>query len=180
MGRTAGEQKSPLASGKRGVASVGFPTMALSKSTPPDPLPQLGPVDHIGIAVSDLEAARRLYGEVFGLRIAFEEEVESERVRVVAYDGGGVRLELLESTDADGPIARFIKNRGEGIHHVCYRVADIEATLTHLKRAGVRLIDTTSRPGAGGCRVAFIHPKGAGGVLVEISQPPAEGLTHDA
>ena len=141
----------------------------------PDPLPHLGPVDHIGIAVRDLEAGKKLYGEVFGLKLVFEEEVPTERVRVAAFDGGGLKLELLQSTDPDGPIGRFVEKRGEGIHHVCYRVEDVAATLKHLQAQGLRTLDEEPRPGAGGCRVAFIHPKSAGGVLVEISQPPAEG-----
>lgn len=143
----------------------------------PDPIPLagLGPVDHIGIAVRDLEAGKRLYGEVFGLTLLFEEEVATERVRVAAFDGGGLRLELLHSTDPDGPIGRFVEKRGEGIHHVCYRVADVAATLAQLKAQGLRTLDEEPRPGAGGCQVAFVHPKSAGGVLVEISQPPEEG-----
>ena len=149
--------------------------MSETPPTPPatDPLPALGPVDHIGIAVRDLDAARQLYERVFGLSVVFEEEVPTEHVRVVAFDGGGLRLELLESTDPAGPIARFVERRGEGIHHVCYRVADVAATLAHLRASGLRTLDETPRPGAGGCQVAFIHPKSAGGVLVEISQPPA-------
>ncbi len=152
----------------------------IDSPAPTQSFAHLGPVDHIGIAVKDLGAAKQLYGDTFGLSVVFEEEVATEHVRVVAYDGGGMRIELLESTDPEGPIARFIAKRGEGIHHVCYRVHDIDATLRHLDAAGVRLIDKTSRPGAGGCRVAFIHPKGAGGVLVEISQPPSGGSPHDA
>jgi methylmalonyl-CoA/ethylmalonyl-CoA epimerase len=135
----------------------------------------MGPVDHIGVAVRDLAQAKRLYGEVFGLRLLFEEEVPTERVRVAAYDGGGLRIELLESTDPDGPIGRFLERRGEGIHHVCYRVKDVAATLERLRAQGVQTLDEKPRPGAGGCRVAFVHPKSAGGVLVEISEPPASG-----
>src|SRR5687767_9129203 len=92
--------------------------------TPPGPpaLGSLGPVDHLGIAVEDLERGKALYGGTLGLRLLFEETVPTERVRVAAYDGGGVRLELLASTDADGPIARFVEKRGPGVHHVCYRV----------------------------------------------------------
>ncbi len=141
----------------------------------PNPLPHLGPVDHIGIAVADLEAGKRLYGEIFGLDLVFEEEVPTERVRVAAFDGGGMKLELLASTDPQGPVGRFVERRGEGIHHVCYRVDDVAAVLKHLQAKGLRTLDDTPRPGAGGCQVAFIHPKSAGGVLVEISQPPAEG-----
>ena len=146
--------------------------------TSPDPLPGLGPVDHIGIAVRDLDEGKHLYGTVFGLALVFEEEVPTERVRVAAYDGGGLRLELLASTDPDGPIGRFIEKRGPGIHHVCYRVDDVAATLDALKAQGVRTLDDAPRPGAGGCQVAFIHPKAAGGVLVEISQVPEEGPAH--
>ena len=135
-------------------------------------------VDHIGIAVENLEAAKRLYGESFGLKLLFEEEVPTEKVRVAAYDGGGVRIELLETTDPAGPIGRHLATRGPGIHHVCYRVDDVRKTLADLAAAGVRLIDTAPRPGAGGCQVAFVHPKGAGGVLVELSQHPPGGGPH--
>jgi methylmalonyl-CoA/ethylmalonyl-CoA epimerase len=135
-------------------------------------------VDHIGIAVESLAAAKRLYGEVFGLKLLFEEEVPTEKVRVAAYDGGGMRIELLESTSPDGPIGRHLASRGPGIHHVCYRVDDVAATLKELIAAGVRTIDTAPRPGAGGCKVAFVHPKGAGGVLVELSQHPPGGVAH--
>ena len=138
----------------------------------PDPLPHLGPVDHIGLAVRDLEQAKTLYREVFGLRLVFEEDVPSERVRVAAFDGGGLHLELLATTDPEGPIGRFLARRGEGIHHVCYRVEDVDATLRHLKAQGLRTLDDTGRPGARGCTVAFVHPKSAGGVLVELSQAP--------
>ena len=135
-------------------------------------------VDHIGIAVENLEAAKRLYGGVFGLKLVFEEEVPTERVRVAAYDGGGMRIELLESTSPDGPIGRHLAARGPGIHHVCYRVDDIRRTLSELAAEGVRLIDTAPRPGAGGCQVAFVHPRGAGGVLVELSEHPSGGVRH--
>jgi len=133
-------------------------------------------VDHIGIAVDDLAAAKRFYGEVLGLKLLFEEEVPTEQVRIAAYDGGGMRIELLESTSPDGPIGRHVATRGPGIHHVCYQVDDVQAAVDRLAGAGVRMIDTAPRPGAGGCRVAFVHPKGARGVLVELSQHPPGGL----
>src|SRR5262245_63488132 len=95
-------------------------------------------VDHIGIAVENLEAAKRLYGEVLGLRLLFEEEVPTERVRVAAYDGGGVRIELLQSTSPEGPIGRFVASKGPGIHHVCYETKDVRAALAALPKAGVR------------------------------------------
>jgi methylmalonyl-CoA epimerase len=135
-------------------------------------------VDHVGIAVESLEAAKRLYGEAMGLRLLFEEEVPTEKVRVAAFDGGGVRIELLETTDPEGPIGRFLASRGPGVHHVCYRVDDVAKTLAALRAKGVRTIDERPRPGAGGCQVAFVHPKAAGGVLVELSQHPPGGVRH--
>ena len=89
------------------------------------------------------------------------------------------KLELLASTDPEGPIGKFIQRRGEGIHHVCYRVDDVTAMLAKLKADGIRTLDETPRPGAGGCQVAFIHPKSAGGVLVELSQPGEGGHAHE-
>lgn len=144
----------------------------------PGRLGALGPVDHLGIAVRSLAEGKRLYGEVLGLRLLFEEEVASERVRVAGYDGGGLRLELLESTDPAGPIAGFLAKRGPGIHHVCYRVDDIRATLAQLAARGIQPLGAAPRPGAGGCQVAFLHPKDAGGVLVELSQHPPGGPVH--
>jgi methylmalonyl-CoA/ethylmalonyl-CoA epimerase len=132
-------------------------------------------VDHIGIAVRDMEAGKRLYRDVFGLDLLFEEDVPTERVRVAGFDGGGLRIELLASTDPEGPIGRFIEKRGEGIHHVCYQVEDVVAALAHLESHGLRTLDETPRAGAGGCQVAFVHPKSAGGVLIELSQPPPGG-----
>jgi methylmalonyl-CoA epimerase len=142
---------------------------------PRDALPVVGPVDHLGIAVRSLEEGKAFYEGVLGLRLVLEEEIPTERVRVAKYDGGGLRLELLESTDADGPVARFVERRGPGLHHVCYRVEDIEAALAALAARGIEPLGDAPRPGAGGCRVAFVHPRDAGGVLVELSQPPAGG-----
>jgi methylmalonyl-CoA/ethylmalonyl-CoA epimerase len=148
-------------------------------SRPPPPVAAgLGPVDHLGIAVTSLAEGKALYGGTMGLRLLFEEEVPTERVRVAGYDGGGVRIELLESTDPSGPIAKFLEKRGPGIHHVCYRVDDIVAVLASLKARGIQPLGDAPRPGAGGCRVAFLHPKDAGGVLVELSQHPPGGVKH--
>jgi methylmalonyl-CoA/ethylmalonyl-CoA epimerase len=135
----------------------------------------LGSVDHLGIAVRSLAEGKALYGGVLGLRLLFEEEVPTERVRVAAYDGGGVRIELLEPTDPAGEVARFLAKRGPGIHHVCYRVDDVVAALRGLRSRGVEPIAPAPRPGAGGCRVAFLHPRDAGGVLVELSEHPKGG-----
>ncbi len=138
----------------------------------PATLGSIGAVDHLGIAVRSLAEGKALYAETLGLRVLFEGGGVTEKVRVAAYDGGGVRLELLESTDPQGPIAKFIEKRGPGIHHVCYRVPDIRATLEALAAKGILPLGAAPRPGAGGCLVAFLHPKDAGGVLVELSQPP--------
>lgn len=138
----------------------------------------LGPVDHLGIAVADLDQGKRLYGGTLGLTLLFEEEVATEKVRVAAYDGGGLRLELLAPTDPSSPIAAFLAKRGPGIHHVCYRVQDIRAALARLASAGIQPLGAAPRPGAGGCQVAFLHPRDAGGVLVELSQHPPGGTPH--
>ena len=137
-----------------------------------------GPVDHLGIAVRSLEEGKALYGEAFGLDLLFEEEIATEKVRVAGYDGGGLMIELLESTDPAGPIGKFVAKRGPGLHHVCYRVPDIRAALAALSGRGIEPIGDAPRPGAGGCQVAFLHPKDAGGILVELSQHPEGGKRH--
>lgn len=127
-------------------------------------------IDHIGVATEGIEEAARFYCDVLGLEIAETEEVVSQRVRVAMLPIGESRIELLEATSEDSPIARFLSKRGPGIHHIAVRVEDIEATLQHLKTRGARLIDETPRAGAGGCLVAFVHPSSAGGVLLELVQ----------
>ena len=135
----------------------------------------VGPVDHLGIAVKSLEAGKAFYGGTLGLPLVFEEEVETEKVKVAAYQVGETRIELLESTDPDGPIGRFVAKRGGGLHHVCYTVKDIEKTLEALKSRGIEPVGPAPRPGAHGCQVAFLHPKDTGGILTELSQPPFGG-----
>jgi methylmalonyl-CoA/ethylmalonyl-CoA epimerase len=150
-------------------------------------------LDHIGIAVRDLEEALKFYRDALGLAIEAPEEVASERVRAhfiplgeaAAERGGGVpatqdrrtaapgpSLELLEATAPDSPIARYVEKRGPGLHHITLRVDDIEAVLARLRARGVRLIDERPRAGAHGSRVAFIHPSSAHGVLVELREVP--------
>ena len=129
-------------------------------------------LDHIGIAVRDLDAALAFYRDALGLEVGEAEEVPSERVRAQFLPLGGTALELLEATDAGSAIARSIERRGPGIHHITLRVADIEATLASLRGRGVRLVDERPRPGAGGSRVAFIHPSAAQGVLIELKEDP--------
>jgi methylmalonyl-CoA epimerase len=128
-------------------------------------------LDHVGIAVGDLQASLAFFKDVLGLHVEASEEVASQRVRATFLNTGRSTLEMLEATAADSPIAKFIEKRGAGLHHVALRVDDIEAALQHLRDRGVRLIDEKPRPGAEGALVAFIHPSAAHGVLVELKQP---------
>jgi methylmalonyl-CoA/ethylmalonyl-CoA epimerase len=127
-------------------------------------------VDHIGIAVKDLEVAKKFYSEMLGIKAAGEEVVEQQKVKVCFFPCGDSELELLESTSPEGPIAKFIEKNGQGMQHVALRVDNIEVALADLKEKGVRLIDETPRYGAGGASIAFVHPKATGGILLELSQ----------
>ena len=127
-------------------------------------------IDHIGIAVRSIEEALRVYTGL-GFQADQVEEVAAQKTRVAMLPIGASRLELLESTEPDSPIARFLAKRGEGLHHICFQVDDIAEELHRLRAAGVRLIDEVARTGADQCLVAFIHPSATGGVLVELSQP---------
>ncbi|HEX3581564.1 MAG TPA: methylmalonyl-CoA epimerase [Thermoanaerobaculia bacterium] len=125
-------------------------------------------LDHIGIAVKSLEAAR-IY-ESLGMRVEHVETVETQRVKTAFLSAGDANIELLEPTEADSPIAKFIEKRGEGIHHICLRVDDLESHLARLKAEGYRLVNEAPVPGAHGCRVAFLHPSAGNGVLIELSE----------
>ena len=137
-------------------------------------------LDHIGIAVKDLQSALVFYRDALGLEIEGTEEVASQQVRVHFASVGepkdrgtgapGVKLELLEATSASSPIAKYIDKRGPGLHHITLRVDDVAAALAALKARGVRLIDEQPRPGAEGSMIAFIHPSSTGGVLIELKQ----------
>jgi methylmalonyl-CoA/ethylmalonyl-CoA epimerase len=129
-------------------------------------------LDHVAILVSDLDAAIRLYRDVYGLELAEVEEVPSEKVRVAIFGHGAGRIELVSPSGPDSPMARTIEKRGEGLHHVCLEVPDIEKAMAALQSQGAPLLDDKPRPGAGGARVAFVHPKGSRGVLVELRQGP--------
>jgi methylmalonyl-CoA epimerase len=130
-------------------------------------------LDHVGIAVSELGAALAFYRDALGLEVETSEELPSQRVRAHFIAAGEGKLELLEATAPDSPIARFLARRGAGAHHVALRVDDIAAALAHLKSRGIRLIDEEPRPGAEGALVAFVHPSAAHGVLVELKQARA-------
>lgn len=127
-------------------------------------------VDHIGIAVADLEESLKLYTETFGLELQGTEVVEEQKVKVAFLPIGDTEIELLESTDPEGPIAKFIEKRGQGIQHIALRVDDIDAALDKMRAEGIRLIDEKPRYGAGGARIAFLHPKATGGVLIELCE----------
>jgi methylmalonyl-CoA epimerase len=127
-------------------------------------------LDHIGIAVANLEEALSFYRDALGLEIETPEDVPSQHVRAHFIPAGEGALELLEATDSESPIAKYVARRGPGLHHITLRVDDIAGALASLKRRGVRLIDETPRPGAHGSLVAFIHPSSAHGVLVELKQ----------
>jgi len=131
-------------------------------------------VDHIGVAVEDIDASLELYERDYGMTLVHREIVTEQGVEAALLDVGENHIELLAATGPDTPVGRFIAKNGPGMHHVAYQVQDIEAALASLKQSGLRLIDETPRIGIRNSRVAFLHPKTAGGVLTEIVQP-AEG-----
>ncbi len=124
-------------------------------------------IDHLGIAVKSLTAAKAVY-EKLGLHASAEETVEQEKVRVAMLPVGGSRLELMEATSDDSTISKFIAKRGEGLHHVCLRVPDLAVVVAKLKGEGVRLVSEEIKTGAGGHRYIFVHPQSTGGVLLEL------------
>lgn len=126
-------------------------------------------VDHIGIAVKNLEDVIKIW-ESLGLKVEEIEEVPDQKVRTAIFHAGETRIELLEATAEDSPIAKFIEKRGEGIHHIALGVDNIEEHLEKLKEKGFRLIDEKPRIGAGGAKIAFVHPKSVGGVLLELCE----------
>jgi methylmalonyl-CoA/ethylmalonyl-CoA epimerase len=127
-------------------------------------------VDHIGIAVNNIEECKQLYQDILGLKHAGSETVAEQKVTTAFFPVGDTEVELLESTAPDGPIAKFLETKGQGVQHIAFRVENIEEALAELKAKGVRLIDEKPRRGAGGAQIAFLHPKSTFGVLVELSQ----------
>ncbi|MFH1624238.1 MAG: methylmalonyl-CoA epimerase [Pseudomonadota bacterium] len=127
-------------------------------------------IDHIGIAVKSCDPALKFYEGVLGIKSTGSERVEEQKAATVFLPIGDSELELLESTSPDGAIAKFIEKRGEGIQHICFEVENIEESLKELKGKGIQLIDEAPRRGAGGARIAFLHPKSTYGVLIELSE----------
>lgn len=127
-------------------------------------------VDHIGIAVKSIEETKKLYHDLLGLEHAGSETVEEQKVTTAFFPVGDTEMELLESTSEDGPIAKYLEKRGEGVQHIAFRVENIDEALAELKAKGIRLIDEKPRRGAGGAKIAFLHPKATYGVLVELCE----------
>jgi methylmalonyl-CoA/ethylmalonyl-CoA epimerase len=128
-------------------------------------------LDHIGIAVADLEQALAFWRDALGLEVAHVEELPERGLRVAMLPIGDTRIELIASTREDSEIARTLQSRGPGLHHLCVRSDEVDAELARLDAQGVRLIDRQARPGADGACVGFVHPRASGGVLIELSQP---------
>jgi len=132
--------------------------------------PSPWPVDHIGIAVTDLDAAIALYASTAGTSVTLREKLPDRGIELAFLNTGGTRLELLMPLQENTPLARFIAKRGPGLHHICYRVKNIQAEMTRLENLGVKLIDTTPRPGASGTIIAFMEPASFSGVLTELCE----------
>ena len=130
-----------------------------------------GLIDHVGIAVSDLDRAIALYEGTFGMPLVHRETVEEQGVEAVLLDVGDGHIELLSPLGPETVVGKFVEKRGEGLHHVAYRVDDIDAALANLQKVGIELIDSEARIGIRGSRVAFLHPKSTGGVLTELVEP---------
>lgn len=131
-------------------------------------------LSHVGIAVKNLDAASDLFSALLATDPVGTETVEEQKVKLAFFDVGSCSLELTAATSADSPIARFIEKRGEGVHHLSFEVDDIKAELARLKARGFQLIDEQPRRGAGGCWIAFVHPKSTNGILIEISEKRKE------
>jgi methylmalonyl-CoA/ethylmalonyl-CoA epimerase len=131
-------------------------------------------LDHVAIVVRDLEESIKLWRDALGLELTEIEEVPEQLVRTAIFGHGMGRVELISPTTPDSGVAKFLASRGEGLHHVCIEVEDIESAMESLRQAGAPLIDKEPRPGAGGARVAFVHPKGMRGVLTELREGPRE------
>ena len=127
-------------------------------------------VDHIGVAVKSIEESLKFWEDVMGVKCVDVEEVEEQKVKTAFLPLKDTEIELLEGTSEESPVSKFIEKKGEGIHHIALRVDNLEEALAELKEKGVRLIDEKPRDGAGGCRIAFVHPKSTGGILLELSE----------
>lgn len=134
---------------------------------------KLSHIEHIGIAVKSLETSIKLYEEMLGIKCYAVEEVAEQKVKTAFFKVGDTKIELLESTDPEGPIGKFLERKGEGVHHIAFATEDgLQKTLDELSEKGIQLIDKTPRKGAEGMNIAFLHPKYTGGVLTELCEDP--------
>jgi methylmalonyl-CoA/ethylmalonyl-CoA epimerase len=131
---------------------------------------QILKIDHLGVAVNSIEEGKNFWSEVLGLEFEGAETVAEQKVNTAFFPVGESEVELLESTAPDGPVAKFIEKRGQGFQHIAFRVANIDEALEELKAKNIQLIDQRPRVGAGGARIAFLHPKATGGILVELCE----------
>lgn len=127
-------------------------------------------LEHIGIAVQNIEAKLKIWRDLFGLKLRMIKEVPEQKVKVAVLEIDDTHIELIEPTDEHSAVKKFIEKRGEGLHHLCFEVKDIESVLKDMKKNGIKLIDEVPRKGALGKKIAFIHPKDMGGVLIELTQ----------
>jgi len=132
-------------------------------------------IDQVAIAVEDLDASLALFERAFGLRATSRERIESDGVEEAVLDVGGVSLQLIAPTRPDSPVGRFLASRGPWLHHLGFAVRSVGGALDHLRAEGVALVDEAPRPGGGGHTIAFVHPRGTGGVLVELVEEPGGG-----
>ena len=130
-------------------------------------------IEHVGIAVDDLEETSSFWGDILGIVHTHTESVETESVNTKIYDTGKGKIELLDSLDETSPVRKFIQKRGPGVHHICLEVEDINIAIKELKESGIEVLSDFSRVGAEGYKIVFIHPKSTGGVLVELAEKPA-------
>jgi methylmalonyl-CoA/ethylmalonyl-CoA epimerase len=135
-------------------------------------------IEHIGIAVKNLDEAIKYYEDVLGLKCYAIDEVKDQKVKTAFFMIGQTKIELLESTDSEGPVAKFIEKRGEGIHHLAFAAKNLSSALNELKDKGIKLIDENPRTGAEGLDIAFIHPKSSCGVLIELCEPTEKNFNN--
>ncbi len=133
-------------------------------------------IEHIAIASRNIDGARSLFRDLLGLEILGRETVEEQRITTDIYDAEYIHMEVMEPTADDSPIAKFLEKRGEGLHHICFSVENIEEMLQELEAAGIELIDSQPRTGAGGKKIAFLHPKSTHGVLIELSEYSGDNI----
>jgi methylmalonyl-CoA/ethylmalonyl-CoA epimerase len=154
----------------KSLQPVNFQSSIFNHQSEKEVLMKILKIDHLGIAVNSIEDGKNFWTDALGLEFEGSETVEEQKVTTGFFPVGESEVELLESTAPDGPIAKFLEKKGPGIHHVAFRVDNVEAALAELKEKGIKLIDEKPRMGAGGAKIAFLHPKATNGILVELCE----------